>query len=346
MSDAVVCEAIETVADAWDELADRVGASPFLRPGWFAAWWRAFGRGRLQVLVLRDAGRVVGVVPMQQRWGSLRSLTNPHTPEFGPVVEPGYEQGLLRALLSLPTSRLELAYVRLSGAGLDDYRAAARDTGAQLLVDPQELSPVVTLPHDWDAFERRLSHKLVADLRRRRRQLEATGAVSVQAVTDAAGVAAALAEALPIEAGGWKGRAGTAIVNRADTRAFYTDVAHWAATRGWLRLWFLRVGGRAVAFELDLQHGGVVHRVKAGFDEGHRRFAPGKVLLWSVLQQAVSEGLNALHFLGHDEPYKLEWADRVDELVMLRAFGTGVAARLTAAAFTHIRPVARRWRLT
>jgi CelD/BcsL family acetyltransferase involved in cellulose biosynthesis len=31
---------IERCREAWDALADRAGAAPFLRPGWIAAWWR------------------------------------------------------------------------------------------------------------------------------------------------------------------------------------------------------------------------------------------------------------------------------------------------------------------
>ena len=38
------------LAEEWDGLADRVGAAPWTRPGWVAAWWRAFGSGRLQIV--------------------------------------------------------------------------------------------------------------------------------------------------------------------------------------------------------------------------------------------------------------------------------------------------------
>src|SRR5207247_10269646 len=55
-----------------------------------------------------------------------------------------------------------------------------------------------------------------------------------------------LEEGFRVEASGWKSRAGTAIASRPDTRRFYTDVARWASDRGWLRLAFLRLGGRAL----------------------------------------------------------------------------------------------------
>src|SRR5438105_12628854 len=44
-----VKDEIEPLAREWDDLADRVSAPPFLRSGWTAAWWLAFGRGHLEV---------------------------------------------------------------------------------------------------------------------------------------------------------------------------------------------------------------------------------------------------------------------------------------------------------
>ena len=48
-------ENYEEIFDEWDALADRVAATPFMRPGWIAAWWRAFGSGKLEVLTARGA---------------------------------------------------------------------------------------------------------------------------------------------------------------------------------------------------------------------------------------------------------------------------------------------------
>jgi hypothetical protein len=38
-----VHDAIAPIAAEWDALAERTAAPPFARPGWFAAWGRAFG---------------------------------------------------------------------------------------------------------------------------------------------------------------------------------------------------------------------------------------------------------------------------------------------------------------
>src|SRR5437899_1249723 len=73
----------EALDREWDDLADRVGAAPFLRPGWIRAWWRAFGSGDPGVLTVRRSGRLAAALPLEIRRGVVRSPTNWHTPFFG-----------------------------------------------------------------------------------------------------------------------------------------------------------------------------------------------------------------------------------------------------------------------
>ena len=74
---------IERHSEQWDALADRAGAAPFLRPGWIAAWWRAFGRGRLEILTAGSGGRLDAVLPVVHRHGGIHAPSNWHTPQYG-----------------------------------------------------------------------------------------------------------------------------------------------------------------------------------------------------------------------------------------------------------------------
>src|SRR6266566_178563 len=71
------------VESEWEELADATCASPFRRPGWIAAWWHAFGEGRLELATVRFGGRLTVVLPLRRRLGALTSPSNWHTPDFG-----------------------------------------------------------------------------------------------------------------------------------------------------------------------------------------------------------------------------------------------------------------------
>src|SRR5690349_376775 len=90
---------LERLAPEWDELATRVGALPYLRPGWVAAWWRAFGEGELEIHALRRGGRLAAVLPMARQGDALRSAANVHTPASGVLAEDaGAAAELLRTL--------------------------------------------------------------------------------------------------------------------------------------------------------------------------------------------------------------------------------------------------------
>src|SRR4051794_32874890 len=58
------------LADEWTALAERAGAPPFAHPGWFEAWYEAFGH-RPQVLAVRRFGELVGVLPLQRHRRAL-----------------------------------------------------------------------------------------------------------------------------------------------------------------------------------------------------------------------------------------------------------------------------------
>src|SRR3954453_8579953 len=75
-------DSFEPVAPEWDGLATRACAPPFLRPGWFQAWWNAFGRGRLEILTSRRGGTLVAVAPVYRHWGTLLAVANVHSPSY------------------------------------------------------------------------------------------------------------------------------------------------------------------------------------------------------------------------------------------------------------------------
>lgn len=342
VTEATFHAALEPLAEEWDVLAEDVGAGPFQRPGWLISWWRAFGSGRLRVLALRDQGRLVGLVPLSQRRGVLRSLTNAHTPEFGPLVEEPYTLQLVSALFELRARRITMAYLAPYRPSLDDYQCVAEQRQYRLMCRPFEQSPYVLIDGDWEAYERGLNGKLRADLRRRRRRLEEQGDVSVELHDGRANLEALLDEGYRVEASGWKGKEGTAIISVPETRQFYTDVARWAASRGWLRLGFLRLNRIALAFEYAIQEGGAYYRVKGGFDPEYRSFSPGKLLIQDTIRIAFEHQLSSFQFLGHDEPYKLEWTGTSREYPLLHAFGPTVQGRLEWSAYTYVRPLAVR----
>jgi CelD/BcsL family acetyltransferase involved in cellulose biosynthesis len=335
-------EAVEPLAVDWDALADEVGASPFLRPGWVAAWWRAFGRGRLAILSLRRAGRLVGLVPLTRRGGALRGTANWHTMDFGLLaVDQEARQQLAAALFAATPRRATLGFLAAEGADLPICSAAALNAGYRLVARPIEQSCLVPTDGDWDAYQSRLPAGRRRDLRRCRRRLSQLGDLALEVCEGAASVDT-LRQVLPLEASGWKGQAGTAILSRPQTRMFYTEVTRWAAGRGWLRLYVLRLDGRPLAFHWVLLGGDSAYHLKGGYDVAFRKLSPGILIIWEILARSFADPAVRWECLGAAEPYKLVWPGEVRPKLLLQAFAPSPAGLVDWAAISYGRPAAKR----
>ena len=327
---------IAPIAGAWDDLADRVGASPFTRPGWMAPWWTAFGRGSLEILTTWRGPTLTGVLPLHRNKGVLRSVSNVHTPEFVFLAEsPDELHALANEFVERTANRSSLILVESKDPGLDAVRASTASHRKRTVERVLQRSPYIVLEGDWRGFRPPAGRKLLADLRRRRRRLAEHGEVTVTVEDGSGDVEAALIELFKIESKGWKGEQGTAIASSPDTRRFYSEVAHWAAERGWLRLASLRVEHVAIACGLYFQHGSSIYRIKGGYDPGWSAYAPSKVLICSMVERAFADGVARFDFLGADEPYKREWTDATRELCLLQVFGRSPSGRLARAVLAR-----------
>jgi CelD/BcsL family acetyltransferase involved in cellulose biosynthesis len=338
---------IEPLREQWDELADRLDAPPFARPGWIGTFWRAFGRGRLLVLATRRDGRLTGVLPLTRRTGMLDAPANYHTPFFGPLAEDNTAATeLAEQVLAYRSRRVALPFTLANDQATDALAAALASGGRHVAQEVQQRTPVVDLEHagDWPAYEETLSRGLRKELRRHQRRLEDLDTVTLEVVTQPEALRERLPEALEVEASGWKRDRGTAILSRADTRVFYEEISRWAAGRGIARLYLLRLGQTTIAVDLTLEDAGVRYMLKGGFVAEYRRYGPGMLLLGKGLEEALSRGVRRVELGGGPDPYKLRWTDQTRDRVLVQAFSRsplGVASRL---ANTVGRPAAHRLR--
>jgi CelD/BcsL family acetyltransferase involved in cellulose biosynthesis len=291
---------------------------------------------------------LAGLIPLRYRAGALTSTTNSHTPEFGVLAEDRtVVRELAEALFLNRPRRISLAFLDSEKPDLSDCRAAAARAGYRLLERTRARSPYIEIYGDWNAYEKRLGKNLRKDISRQRRRLEKMGHVSFEVFDGSERLDELLDEGFRVEALGWKGARETAIISRPNTVRFYTDIAHWAAARGWLRLIFLRLDGRSLAFQFDLGWRGNHYFLKSGFDPVYRQFSPGKLLMHLAIKNAFSADFARCELLGSDEPYKLAWANSCREKRLLNAFARTPSGSLDWASYAYARPLARQmlaWR--
>ena len=338
-----VLHSIDPIESEWDELCDAIGASPFLRPGWFACWLDAFGGGSTWILTARRSGDLVGVLCLRRRAGVVHSASNWHSPEFGAAaVDDRVRNALVARMLDDGGRRCSLAFVDGDEEPAVSWEQWTRAKRFRSIARVLERSPYVDTTGDWDTYESGLSKKLRSELRRRRKRLEERGAVEVEVLDGSSELEDALEAGFAIEEAAWKGERGTAINSSETTRRFYKEISRWAAARGWLRLCFLRSGDDRLVFDLCLETREAHYLLKTGYNPAFRKLAPGMLMRREMLRRAFAGGSHSYEFLGSDNPWKLEWTDTTRPRLLLQAFAPSAAGLIEWVAFARGRPVAKK----
>ena len=311
--------AFAALREEWDELA-ALDPSPFSRHAWLSVWWEAFGGGaRLRVCAVRDGSRLVGGLPLLRRGRGLAAMANEHSPSFRPLArDPEAREALAEAVVGARAA-LELSALPIDEEGAAALIAALEARGARTLVERDYVSPIAATTGSFDDYRAALKSGW-RELERRGRKMAREHEVGQALVVEPADPERELEEGLALEASGWKGRAGTAMLAAEATARFYREVARAFHAAGQLRLSALRVDGRLVAFDLALLHERRYFLLKTAYDEELRSLAPGLVLRRAVIERCFELGLEAHEFLGPD----MEWK---------RLFATGDRAHAVCRAY-------------
>lgn len=348
--------ALAALAPGWDALV-RSGTrgAPFAHPDWVCTWLECFAPEDEPLLVhARAQGETAGVAVLVERRTHLLGLplrvwetpANEHSQRTDWAVPARDGEALVRALWRRLREHGGWDALRLPNlvrGGLVDevLGRAAEEDGFRVHREPSLESPWLPVP-DPAGLEAVLDARFRANLRRRRRKLAAEGPLTLVRAEGGPLAREVLDEGLRLEAAGWKGREGTAIASQPRTLRFYTSLARALERRGWLTLYLLRAGDRAVAFHLALTVGGRYHLLKPAYDESLGACSPGQLLVEDVLRDLHARGVEVFDFLGPSMPWKLDWTRRLGPHCVTWLVRPSPPGRLLAARFALARR-ARGW---
>jgi CelD/BcsL family acetyltransferase involved in cellulose biosynthesis len=128
-------------------------------------------------------------------------------------------------------------------------------------------------------FEAALSSSSRKKLRQHRRRFEEKGALENVVRTASHEVREAFEDFLQLEAAGWKGRSGTALLCHQSDADFVRGMIAALAERGRASVHALYQGGKPVAAQIVLRAGPTAFTWKTAYDETLGDYSPGMLLL-------------------------------------------------------------------
>jgi CelD/BcsL family acetyltransferase involved in cellulose biosynthesis len=349
-----------TLASYEPEWSALVAASPdgsfFDTPEWLRSWIAAFWSPRpIAFQFVRAATSLIGLAPLLPDDGPdawcRHTLTLPrhsHVPRAEVVAAPGARRDVLDALLAHARARTPSMPLVLAGidresptrAEVEPLMASRRQTTA---VWDEPRIPWVRIAGDWDGYLRSRSSHLRTELRRKRRRLERSGAVTVKVAGEPHERDAALADVMRVERASWKHEQGTSIETEPGAATFYSTLAERASANGWLRIFLLYLDDVPIAHLFGIVYKNTYLALKTSYDQSRRDLSPGVVLIEHALHDAFDRGLAAFDLLGVEARWKNELATDVRDPVTVCVFNSTCLSCRTCRTFhQRVKPVLKR----
>lgn len=356
----------------WNNLAGRA-----IEPnGYYLADWEravdAYANGRTGASALTawsapaaDAGSgpaLNGLVPVVSLWQAYRLplpvlvSADPYgtlgTPLLDRIASLETAASLLNEARNAGARALLLRDVALDGKALAALTAALAHDDLQPRLLGAHARACLDATQDADTLLRdALGARKLKELRRQRRRLADHGAVHFAVARTPDDVSHALETFLALEASGWKGKRGTALLQRAGDSRFVRTAAPMLAKTGACEIVSLHAGTTPVAAAIVVRHQNRAFYFKIGIDEAFAKFSPGVQLTLDLTRHLCADPFIATADSTADAGHTMIepiWRGRLrigDVLLPLyRRDPTVAVAYAALAARIRLRDTARRLR--
>ena len=292
----------------WEQL---LSLSPvnslFLTPQWQEVWWDIFGDGsRMSGFYLRKPDGIAAIASLAHRGDTLSFLGNTDTFDYNDfMVSPGFEEEfysfLPHCLEEQSWSTLELNSLIESSPTLTYLPEAARRYGYEVDVKQEDVTSVIQLPDDWDAYLALLSKKDRHELRRKLRRLDSSVQWRWYCLSNPEEVAGEMGHFIGLMR---QSNEEKAEYMSPDRERFFYSIAERMAQQGHLRLFFMEIDGQRVATSLCFDYASTRLLYNSGYNPEYSYYSVGLLLHALCLRDAISQGLTHFDFLRGPEPYK------------------------------------------
>ena len=338
----------QSLREEWNIIAES-SPSPLMKHEFFSACLSVGYLGRIpSIFILRTEGRVTAIAPFERVRSHGVVRLNPigrdlHEPSGLLFTD---ESALHELLNAIRATRYPFLLARI-GTGQAEHQALrmVQRWGDMVLPSDGGTSPYLSLEAGSEGFERGLSAARKSDIRRKRRRAERIGRLAMRVVCPTtADVDSTLDAFFKLEASGWKGRAGSAIISTPEKNGFFRHYGRSLAANGQLRMFILSIGNRDVAARMAIQYRNRLWELKICYDENFKDCSPGLLLTYDTIRYACDNKIDTFEFMGRISDWNSFWGVRLRHHSTIRFYPRGIRGllcigsdALTVALHRHVR---------
>ncbi len=164
-------------------------------------------------------------------------------------------------------------------------------------------------------------------------QLSELGVLEHQTVNDISFGEHWIDEFLEIEASGWKGSDGTAMLCNPSTRSFFKEMAQLHIANGTLSFLKVSLDKHPIAMLCDIQHGGYAVAFKTAYDEDYRKYSPGVIAELKNIEKCYADGIEKLDSCATPDHTMINriWSDRTRMQSIVMSLGGSISKMAVAS---------------
>jgi CelD/BcsL family acetyltransferase involved in cellulose biosynthesis len=314
--------ALHGLRDEWERLQDDSASDSFFASWtWCDAWLAHHPDESLALITARDPdGALIGLAPLSvtrvraapgvtlARLGFIGAAAPVEHFDF--IVPRGREHDVLPAMLAhlneIPHDVLSLANILPESPSLASLR------GGGLEESDGHSAPVLDLPEDLNAVLAKLQKKKNERFRYYRRRIDRDFANDWSCTTAStpAEVDEAFDVLMRLHQQHWTTRGEPGAFADTQLTAFYRDLAHRLAARGWLRMYRLIAKGAFVSVDFAFLYRRRFHHFINGTDFDSGVDSPGAVLHSCMIERCIAEGTREYDMMWGEHDYKYDWGAR------------------------------------
>lgn len=240
-----------------------------------------------------EPARLVGVWALQAKslmlWPVLEALPFNYAFLSTPVLHPDHADDIVPAFLAMIAADKRLPDVVVA-RDLDMSGREHSTLDAVLGAHPMTIVRETQRPIATRENGVKRSGSSRKKLRQTWNKLAGEGELAIENVRDPARIGAAFEAFLTLEAAGWKGKGGTALLNNSKDAAFARRLVADLAAQAQASVALLTLDGRPIATQVLIYSGRIAYTWKTSFDPALARFSPGSLLIDRLAGDLIDDG--------------------------------------------------------